>query len=253
VESNELDIWIWGSDKEGGVSGNIVAEGVTKSFGNIQALCGVDLKVKKGEFLTVFGPNGAGKTTLIKLLATLTKPTSGKLIIANHDIKKEPDKVRGLIGVISHDPYLYGNLSALENIRFFASLYEISQAKEKAIGVIKQVGLESRMHDLVRTFSRGMQQRLAVARAIIHEPKILLLDEPYTGLDQHGGRIFGDLLKWLKSQNRTIIMTTHNLPEGLEISDRVAILDRGKIIYESEVGEVEITRFREIYFGKIKT
>ncbi|MGE5443484.1 MAG: ABC transporter ATP-binding protein [Ignavibacteriales bacterium] len=236
MESDELDI---------------IAEGITKSFGNIQALTGIDLRVKKGEFLTVFGPNGAGKTTLIKLLSTLTKPTSGKLIIANHDMKREPDKVRSLIGVISHDPYLYGNLSALENIKFFASLYGVSQAEEKAIEVIKQVRLGNRMHDLVRTFSRGMQQRLAVARAVIHEPRILLLDEPYTGLDQHGGRIFGDLLKWLKSQNRTIIMTTHNLPEGLEISDRVAILDKGKIIYESEVGGFEITRFKEIYFDKV--
>lgn len=253
MESSELDIGIWNSDPEGGVSGNVIAENVTKSFGNIQALSGVDLRVKSGEFLTIFGPNGAGKTTLIKLLSTLTKPTSGKLIIANHDIKKDPDKVRGLIGVISHDPYLYGSLSALENIKFFASLYGIPHAKEKVIDVIKQVGLESRMHDLVRTFSRGMQQRLAVARAIIHEPKILLLDEPYTGLDQHGGRIFRDLLKWLKSHNRTIIMTTHDLPEGLEFSNRVAILDRGKIVYEGDTGGVEITRFKEIYFEKIKT
>lgn len=230
---------------------DIVAEGMTKSFGYIQALRGIDLKVKKGEFVTVFGPNGAGKTTLIKLLATLTKPTSGKVSIANHDIKKEPDKVRAMIGVISHDPYLYGNLSTLENIKFFASLYGISQAKEKAIEVIKQVGLENRMHDLVRTFSRGMQQRLAVARAIVHEPKILLLDEPYTGLDQHGGRIFGELLKWLKAENRTIVMTTHNLSEGLEISDRVLILDGGRIIYESDARGVELTRFKEIYFEKV--
>ncbi len=234
-----------------GTEFDIIAEGVTKSFGNIQALSGVDLRVKRGKFLTVFGPNGAGKTTLIKLLSTLTKPTSGKLIIANHDVKKDSDKVRGLIGVISHDPYLYGNLSALENIRFFASLYGVSQAEEKAREAINQVGLGNRMHDLVRTFSRGMQQRLAVARAVIHEPRILLLDEPYTGLDQHGGRIFGDLLKWLKSQNRTIIMTTHDLPEGLEISDRVAILDRGRIVYESEIGGVEVTRFKEIYFDKV--
>ncbi|MER3447535.1 MAG: sodium ABC transporter ATP-binding protein [Candidatus Dadabacteria bacterium] len=231
---------------------DIIAEGVTKSFGNIQALYGIDLGVRKGEFLTVFGPNGAGKTTLIKLLATLAKPTSGRLIVANHDIKKEPNRVRGLIGVISHEPYLYGNLSALENIRFFASLYGVSQAEEKAVDLIKRVGLESRMHDLVRTFSRGMQQRLAVARAIIHEPKILLLDEPYTGLDQHGGRIFGDLLRWLKSQNRTIIMTTHSLTEGLGISDKVAILDNGKIIYESDADGVEIARFKEIYFEIIK-
>jgi len=238
VESSDLDI---------------VAESVTKSFGYIQALRGIDLKIKKGEFVTVFGPNGAGKTTLIKLLATLTKPTSGKVSISNHDIKKEPDKVRALIGVISHDPYLYGNLSALENIGFFASLYGISQPKEKAIQVIKQVGLESRMHDLVRTFSRGMQQRLAVARATVHEPKILLLDEPYTGLDQHGARIFGELLKWLKRENRTIVMTTHNLTEGLEISDRVAIIDGGKIIYESDARGIELTKFKEIYFEKVGT
>ncbi len=231
---------------------DIIAESVTKSFGNLQALKGIDLKVKKGEFLAVFGPNGAGKTTLIKLLATLTKPTSGKLTIAGHDIKKEPDKVRGLIGVISHDPYLYRNLSALENIEFFASLYGISQAKEKAIEVIRQVGLESRMHDLVRTFSRGMRQRLAVARAIVHEPMILLLDEPYTGLDQHGSRIFGEMLKWLKFENRTIVMTTHNISEGLEISDRVAILNGGRIAYESNASEIEVARFKEIYFKKVE-
>jgi heme exporter protein A len=230
---------------------DIIAEGVTKSFGNIQALRGVDLRVKRGEFFTIFGPNGAGKTTLIKLLATLTKPTSGKVIIANHDIKKEPDKVRTLIGVISHDPYLYENLSALENIKFFASLYGIPKTEEKALETIKQVGLDSRMHDLVRTFSRGMKQRLAVARAIVHAPKILLLDEPYTGLDQHGGRIFGEMLKWLKSENRTIVMTTHNLPEGLEISDRVAILSGGRIIYESDARGVELTGFKEIYFEKV--
>ncbi|MGH7890209.1 MAG: ABC transporter ATP-binding protein [Thermodesulfobacteriota bacterium] len=229
---------------------DIIAEGLTKSYGNFQALRGVDLRVKKGEFFTIFGPNGAGKTTLIKLLSTLTKPTSGKITLANHDIKKEPDKVRSLIGVISHDPYLYENLSALENIKFFASLYDIPQADEKAIEVIKQVGLESRVYDLVRTFSRGMKQRLAVARAIVHAPKILLLDEPYTGLDQHGSRIFGEILKWLKSQARTILMTTHNIEEGLGISDRVAILSGGRIVYECDPRGVEIERFKEVYFEK---
>jgi heme ABC exporter ATP-binding subunit CcmA len=231
---------------------DIIADGLTKSFGNIHALRGIDLRVNKGEFLTIFGPNGAGKTTLIRLLATLTKPTSGKVTIANHDAKKDPDKVRALIGVISHDPYLYETLSALENIKFFASLYGVSQPNGKAIEVIKQVGLEGRMHDLVRTFSRGMRQRLAVARAIVHEPKILLLDEPYTGLDQDGIRIFGKMLSWLKEQGRTIIMTTHNFHEGFEIGDRVAIIDGGKIIYESDAREVELTRFKEIYFEKVK-
>jgi ABC-type multidrug transport system, ATPase component len=160
--------------------------------------------------------------------------------------------VRAAIGVISHEPYLYENLSAVENIRFFASLYGVSQAERRAIQVIKQVRLETRMHDLVRTFSRGMKQRLAVARATVHEPKILLLDEPYTGLDQHGARIFTEMLNWLKSENRTIVMTTHNIAEGIEMSDRVAILSGGRIAYESDTRGVEITRFKEIYFDKVE-
>ena len=117
--------------------------------------------------------------------------------------------------------------------------------------MIRQVGLESRMHDLVRTFSRGMKQRLAVARGIVHQPKILLLDEPYTGLDQHGSRIFGDMLKWLKAQSRTIVMTTHNISEGLEISDRIAILSAGRIAYENETSEVQLEGFKKIYSEKV--
>lgn len=230
----------------------IIAEGVTKSFGNFHALREIDLKIKKGEFLTVFGPNGAGKTTLIKLLATLSKPTTGEMLIAGYDARKEADKVRAAVGVISHDPYLYENLSALENIKFFARLYGVSKVEEKAVQVIEQVGLKTRMHDLVRTFSRGMKQRLAVARAITHEPKILLLDEPYTGLDQHGMRIFAEMLKWLKSDSRTIVMTTHNISEGLEMGDRAVILNGGKITYESRLEGVEFSRFKEIYFGKVE-
>ena len=133
----------------------------------------------------------------------------------------------------------------------FRSLYGLSEVQKRAVEVIRQVGLEGRMHDLVRTFSRGMKQRLAVARAIVHEPKILLLDEPYTGLDQHGSRIFGEMLKWLKSENRTILMTTHNIAEGLEISDRIAILSAGRIAYENETNKVELTGFKEIYFEKV--
>ena len=236
MESSELDI---------------IAEGVAKSYGNFQALKGIDLRVKKGEFLSIFGPNGAGKTTLIKLLSTLTKPTSGRLIISNHDIKKEPDKVRSLVGVISHDPYLYESLSAIENIRFFAEMYGLPHPERRAFELVKEVGLESRKYDLVRTFSRGMKQRLAVARAIVHDPRILLLDEPYTGLDQNGVRIFGEMLRWLKSDGRTIIMTTHNIAEGLEISDRVSILSGGRIVYESHIDGVEKEKFKEIYLEKV--
>jgi len=230
---------------------DIHIEGLSKSFGSLDALAGIDLSVGEGEFLTIFGPNGAGKTTLLRILSSLTKPTKGKVLIAGHDIKKEPQEIRKSVGFISHQPFLYESLSAFENIRFFASMYGISNADEKAAEVIRRVGLENRRHDLVRTFSSGMKQRLAVARAIVHDPKILLLDEPYSGLDQHGTRIFNEMLKLLKTQKRTILMTTHNISEGFELSDRVAILSNGTFVFEGLTNELEDAKFTDIYFEKV--
>lgn len=230
---------------------DIHIEGLSKSFGSLRALSGIDLSVGEGEFLTIFGPNGAGKTTLLRILSSLTKPTKGKVLMAGHDIRKEPQEIRKSVGFISHQPFLYESLSAFENIRFFASMYGISNADEKAAGVIGKVGLENRRHDLVRTFSSGMKQRLAVARAIVHDPKILLLDEPYSGLDQHGTRIFNEMLKLLKTQKRTILMTTHNISEGFELSDRVAILSNGMFVFEGLTNELEDAKFTDIYFEKV--
>ena len=230
---------------------DIHIEGLSKSFGSLDALKGIDLSVGEGEFLTIFGPNGAGKTTLLRILSSLTKPTKGKVLIAGRDIRKEPQEIRKSVGFISHQPFLYESLSAFENIRFFASMYGISNAGRKAAEVIRKVGLQSRTHDLVRTFSSGMKQRLAVARAIVHDPKILLLDEPYSGLDQHGTRIFNEMLKLLKTQKRTILMTTHNISEGFELSDRVAILSNGMFVFEGLTNELEDAKFTDIYFEKV--
>lgn len=237
---------------EENVQYDIQAEGLKKSFGNFDALRGVDLHVKRGEFMTLFGPNGAGKTTLIKLLATLTSPTSGTLSVYGYDVRKDVNNIRSVIGVISHDPYLYDNLSAFENIKFFGTLYGLDDVDNRARSVIKQVGLEKRMNDLVRTFSRGMKQRLTVARAIVHEPKILLLDEPYTGLDQHGAQIFGEMLSDLKSQRRTILMTTHNIDEGLDLSDRIGILAKGKIVLDCSKTEIQRSGFKDLYISKVE-
>ncbi len=231
---------------------DIKAEGLTKSFGPLEALRGVDLEIKKGEFYTLFGPNGAGKTTFIKILSTLAKPASGKLTINGHDAVKSPEKARAVIGVISHDPFLYENLSAFENIRFFGALYGVSGTDDRARELIDRVGLGRRAHDLVRNFSRGMKQRLAVARAIVHDPAILLLDEPYTGLDQHGAGVFGEMLSMLKTGSRTILMTTHNIEEGLDRSDRVGILAGGRIVYESRREGVQKSEFREIYLSRVE-
>ncbi|MFB3147173.1 MAG: ABC transporter ATP-binding protein [Thermodesulfobacteriota bacterium] len=237
---------------EENVQYDIQAEGLKKSFGNFDALRGVDLHVKRGEFMTLFGPNGAGKTTLIKLLATLTSPTSGTLSVYGYDVRKDVNNIRSVIGVISHDPYLYDNLSAFENIKFFGTLYGLDDVDNRARSVIKQVGLEKRMNDLVRTFSRGMKQRLTVARAIVHEPKILLLDEPYTGLDQHGAQIFGEMLSDLKSHGRTILMTTHNIDEGLDLSDRIGIISKGKIVLDCSKTEIQRSGFKDLYISKVQ-
>ncbi len=231
---------------------DIKAEGLGKTFGPVEALRGVDLSVKKGEFYTLFGPNGAGKTTFIKILSTLAKPSSGSLTIAGRDAVKDPDGVRGVTGVVSHDPFLYENLSAFENIRFFGAMYGVLDADVRAAELIDRVGLGKRTHDLVRTFSRGMKQRLAVARAIVHNPSILLLDEPYTGLDQHGAGVFGEMLTMLKSDRRTILMTTHNIDEGLDRSDRVGILAGGRMVYESRREGLDREAFREIYLSKVE-
>ncbi len=231
---------------------DISAQAVTKTFGSFDALKGIDLHLKKGEFVTLFGPNGAGKTTLIKLLSTLAKPTSGSLTVAGFDALKEAGKVRASVGVISHDPYLYENLSAFENIKFFGEMYGVSDTATRATELIDLIGLGARTHDLVRTFSRGMKQRLSVARAIVHDPSVLLLDEPYTGLDQKGARIFGDTLKWLKSHERTILMTTHNIDEGLQLSDRVGILTSGKIVYEGLSSDLNNDSFKDLYITHVE-
>lgn len=230
---------------------DIHAEGLSKSFGSLEALRSVDLRVSEGEFLTIFGPNGAGKTSLLRILSSLSKPTKGRVSVAGYDIRKETHGVRRSIGFISHQPFLYENLSAFENIKFFASMYGIPNAEEKAAEVIRRVGLERRRHDLVRAFSSGMKQRLAVARAIVHDPKILLLDEPYSGLDQHGTRIFNEMLALIKKQKRTVLMTTHNISEGFQLSDKVAILNNGVFVFEGITGELDDAKFTDIYFEKV--
>ncbi len=226
-------------------------EGLTKSFGHHFALQGVNLRVKKGEFLTVFGPNGAGKTTLIRILSTLTKSTSGNLRVAGFDLE-EGEELRRRIGVISHQTFLYDNLTAYENIRFYGGMYDVKNLKQRVEEVIEEVGLTSRMHELAGTFSRGMQQRLSIARAIIHQPTVLFLDEPYTGLDQHAAKNFKNLLEKLHTGERSIIMTTHDLSRGLEMGDRVAILVSGKIVYQEESDRIKREVFERIYFDHVK-
>lgn len=226
----------------------VSVRGLEKSFGNFSVLRGLDLNVEKGGFYTLFGPNGSGKTTFLRILSTIGKADSGELRINGLDALSEKSAVRGSIGVVWHEPSVYDNLSAFENIIFFGTMYGVSDLKDRASSLLGQLGLGIRQNDLVRTYSRGMKQRLAVARAIVHDPPVLLLDEPYTGLDTNGSRIFGELLRSLYSRERTIIMTTHNMDEGLDLSTRAGILNDGRIVSEVK-SPVDRESFREQYLS----
>src|SRR5919109_1116847 len=169
-------------------------EGVKKRFGTMTALRGIDLKLKRGCCLGIFGPNGAGKTTLLRILATLTRPSAGTVYIAGYDTVHAGEKVRPLLGVLSHRTFLYGHLTAYENLQFYGRMFGLKKLAERITEVLQAVDLVSYAHQLVRTYSRGMQQRLAIARAILHYPKLLLLDEPYTGLDKDAVGRLHDLI-----------------------------------------------------------
>ena len=220
---------------------------LVKSFGPRTALAGVDLLVEEGEFLTLVGPNGAGKTTLLRVLATLTRPTSGTVRIAGLDPAKAGDRARRRIGFLSHRTLLYDDLTAEQNLRFYARMYDLQEDTERIPYLTERVGLTARRHDLVRTFSRGMQQRLAVARAVLHQPQVLLLDEPYTGLDPNAAQVLTDLLAELAGEGCIVLLTTHNLERGLAVGRRVAVLAQGRLVYDERREAIDPTTFPDTY------
>ena len=230
----------------------IEIRGLVKSFGHKAILKGMDLEVADGQFLTLVGPNGAGKTTLIRILATLSKATSGTVLMDGFDLGDESVDIRRRMGLVSHQTLLYEDLTPDENLRFYGRMYDVPDSEDRIEAVLQQVGLEGRRHDPVRTFSRGMQQRLAIARAILHQPSILLLDEPDTGLDQHAAEMLHELLATVGTGDRTVLMTTHNLERGLSMGDRVAILAEGRIAYGADKDALDVKSFREIYYRSVR-
>lgn len=228
----------------------IKIQNLSKFFGSNQALKDINLEVEKGEFLAIFGPNGAGKTTLIKIISTLMSPTNGTILIKAQNIKEKPLEVRKQIGVISHDTYLYESLTAYENLLFYGKMYGIENPKEKAEKLLEQVGLSTRASDRIATYSRGMKQRLSIARAVLHDPEILLLDEPYTGLDQQASKTFEKILAELygSEKEKTIIITTHDLERGLQICTRAVILNNGRIVYDASKNKISsLEQFKAKY------
>ena len=229
----------------------IDARGLTKRYGLRPALAEVDLQIVAGESLAVFGPNGAGKTTLLRMLATNLRPTSGSLTIAGRDARRSARETRADIGVISHASFLYDDLSGLDNLLFFGRLHGCANPRERAEELLDQLGLSTRADDPVRAYSRGMQQRLSVARALMHDPRIVFLDEPFSGLDPQGSSVLADLLLSLRAGGRTLIMTTHDLPRGIALSDRWIILSRGRTVGEGRSADQDGARFEELYFERL--
>jgi len=226
----------------------LVAKDITKSFGRLQVLNGVNLTLNRGDRYILFGSNGVGKTTLVKILATILPADSGELTLFGKKIGKRSKDVKAMIGFMSHEPYLYNELSAFENLNFYANLYSIKNKKERVENLLREVGLYHRSYDRVGSFSRGMKQRLSLARAILHNPDIIFLDEPYAGLDIRAQEILNDLILRLNENGKTFFLITHDIGISFEIANRIGIISKGQIVYEAEGVEKQVfsDKYREI-------
>lgn len=202
---------------------------LVKRFGSKTVLRGLDFVVQQGEFVALLGPNGAGKTTFLRILASLSHPTLGAVQIAGYSLPAQAAAVRARLGVVSHLPLLYGDLTAEENLRFYGRMYGVNGLNARIDEVLENIGLAPRRHDLVRTFSRGMQQRLAIGRAILHDPEVMLFDEPHTGLDQDACDMLDGLLRNVAGRGRTVVMTSHDLTRVENLATRFDVLSRGVI------------------------
>lgn len=227
----------------------VCAEGLVKAFGDRKALGGVSFELPAGSFLSIFGPNGAGKTTLLRVLSTLSRPSAGKLSVLGIDALENPGDLRARIGLISHKPMVYGDLSASENLEFFARLYGTPD-KGRIRELLQLVELDHRRNDAARTFSRGMTQRLSIARALVNDPDLVLLDEPYSGLDPHAMQLFDELIERVRD-GRTFVMVSHDLDKGLSLCSHALVLARGKVVSFQRREEIDEAAFRQLYLSTV--
>ena len=221
--------------------------GVSKDFGRIIALRGVTFTVQPGEFVSILGRNGAGKTTLLNIISGVSRPSEGTVQLFGTDPTDRENKAK--LAVISHEMFLYGNLTALENLEYYSRIYNVPHGEERIESVLKDVELTHRRFDLVATYSRGMTQRLTIARALLHEPSLLLLDEPFTGLDQHAIGMLIALLRKQKEMGRTILLTTHDLHTATELSDRYLVISKHKIVKDGLTGDTNPDEIRATFFS----
>ncbi len=228
------------------------ASGLAREFGPIRAVDGVGFTLEAGQLMTVFGPNGAGKTTLLRILSGGLRPTRGEVHLRGRKLSHGDPEWHRRIGVLSHQSFLYGHLTLEENLRFYGKLFGLIDLPDRVPERLREVGLQDRAGSLARTLSRGMRQRLALARTLLHDPEFVLLDEPYTGLDPHAAAVLRGVLSSLKDGHRTIILVTHNITQGLELADRVAIQVRGRFVFLDDRSALNVEGFEHFYRERVE-
>ena len=224
---------------------------LSKSYGRVRVLDGLDLSLGWGQVLSVLGPNGSGKTTLLRALATLTSPDSGSVMVAGMDAVRDAGRVRRVVGVVMHEPMLYGNLTGEENLRFSCRMFNLDHADERIAEASRRVGIQSSLGRRAGDLSHGMQKRLSLARALLHRPRILLLDEPESGLDQSGNAMLREVVESVRDGGGSVLMATHDIDQAALLSDGVAILSHGSVARRHVPGPAGegAARLREIYSG----
>jgi heme exporter protein A len=215
---------------------------VSKQFGDFQALNAVSLRVEPGDSVLLYGPNGAGKTTLLRVLSTLARP--GKVLYDGADVFANPAAAKSAIGFVSHTTFLYGELSARENLNFVGKLFGLAELPRRVAGVLERFHLRERSETPVRELSRGYQQRVTLARAFLHDPKFLLLDEPFTGLDAASTESLQDLMRSLQAQGKALIFSTHDFAQGKAIAQRLVAVEGGKIRYDGPIDSAPVPTLR---------
>ncbi len=214
----------------------VEVDGLTKSYGRVRVLDGLSLRLGWGEVLSVLGPNGSGKTTLLKVVATLTRPDSGTVRVAGMDAVRRAAGVRRVTGVVTHEPMLYADLTAGENLRFFCRMFGLGGADERIQEAVARVGVAHGLGRRAGVLSHGMQKRFSIARALLHRPRVLLLDEPESGLDQSAAEMLREVIAATRAGGGAVLLVTHNLEQALATADRVAILARGTVAHERALG-----------------
>jgi len=221
-----------------GVLALIEVTRVEKSFGNAAVLRGLDMTVRDGEVVAIFGANGVGKSTLLRVLATLTRPDHGSISVYGSDLSKQAEDARLSLGAVLHSPMLYGDLTVKENLTFFGKMFRVPDLDERVLALASRMGVTQRLDQRVRELSHGYQKRAALARALLHRPRILLLDEAETGLDEPARVILDGVISEHRASGHAVVMTTHSIERGIEESDRVMVLSGGRIALDQPSSQV---------------